>query len=296
MLRACRLETMLSLGHILVATDFSPISIGALRHALGIARRYHSTVSLLHVVDPALFGLAGPDGTSADTNCAVRDCEALEASLRQEGILEGLNFSSAVRVGPVWKTVREATEQESYGLLVLGTHGRTGISKLLLGSVADSAFRYSPCPVLTVGPHALRSKYSGAEAKHFLVPTNLSPESMDALPYGISLAKITGVDITLLHVLNPISEANRGARPEITRVKELLQKYPDAGNIVDIMVEHGEPAEIIVRFADSHQTDIIVMDLHAWRGDGPALWHTAYKVVTEAGCPVLTMKRPAQSE
>ena len=60
-------QPMRSLKRILVATDFSPISIIALRHALGIARRYHSNVSLLHVVDPYIYGLAGPDGISADT-------------------------------------------------------------------------------------------------------------------------------------------------------------------------------------------------------------------------------------
>ena len=96
---------MLSLKHILIATDFSPISIGALRHALGIARRYHSDVSLLHVIDTSLYSLAGPDGISADTENALLDAERVESALRSDGSLEGLKFDIKVSVGPVWDTI-----------------------------------------------------------------------------------------------------------------------------------------------------------------------------------------------
>src|SRR5271157_5945125 len=98
-LSKCKGQPMLSLKHILVAADFSPISIAALRHALGIARRYHSTVSLLHVIDPSIYGLAGPDGISADSENALRDAERIEAGLRSEGCLVGLSFDFNARIG-----------------------------------------------------------------------------------------------------------------------------------------------------------------------------------------------------
>src|SRR5271169_6961645 len=191
---------MLSLKHILVATDFSPISIVALRHALGVARRYHSNVSLLHVIDPSIYGLAGPDGISADTECAQRDAQQIEAGLRSDGSLEGLKFDCTISAGPVWRTIAETIEDKHSAALVLGTHGRTGLRKLALGSVAECAFREAPCPVMTVGPRVLQSKSSGAEAKHFLVPTDLSSESLAALPYGTSLAEATQGDVSLLYV------------------------------------------------------------------------------------------------
>ena len=84
---------MLSLKRILVAIDFSPISIVALRHGLGIARRYQSNVSLLHVIAPSIYGLAGPDGISADTECAQPDAARIEADLRADGSLEGLKLN-----------------------------------------------------------------------------------------------------------------------------------------------------------------------------------------------------------
>src|SRR5271166_5953286 len=230
---------MLSLKHILVAADFSPISIVALRHALGIARRYHSNVSLLHVIDPSIYGAAGPDGISADTECASRDAERIEATLRSEGSLEGLKFDFKVSAGPVWRTIAETIEEKRSALLVLGTHGRTGLRKLALGSVAESAFREAPCPVMTVGPKVLQSKSCGAEAQHFLVPTDLSSESLSALPYGTSLAKATQGDVTLLYVRHPRSGSNdAGSVDEANaRLRELLRTHPEGQAVAPFVVK-----------------------------------------------------------
>ena len=288
---------MLSLKHILVATDFSPISIVALRHALGIARRYHSTVSLLHVIDPSIYGAAGPDGISADTECASRDAERIEATLRSEGCLEGLKFDITVSLGPVWRTIAETIEEKHSALLVLGTHGRTGLRKLALGSVAECAFREAPCPVMTVGPRVLQSKSCGAEAKHFLVPTDLSPESLEALPYGTSLAKATGGDVSLLHVRDSHPHSNRQDQESVdkanTRLREILQVHPEAQAVAPFIVKAGSPADVVIAFAREHRMDLIVMGRRAWTDDSPPMWRTAYAIVTQAPCPVLSMRSAA---
>jgi nucleotide-binding universal stress UspA family protein len=285
---------MLSLKRILVAIDFSPISIVALRHALGIARRYHSNVSLLHVIDPSIYGLAGPDGISADTETALHDAERIEADLRRQGSLEGLKFDCTISAGPVWRTIAEAIEDKRSAALVLGTHGRSGLRKLALGSVAECAFREALCPVMTVGPKVLQAKSSGAEAKHFLVPTDLSSESLEALPYGLSLAGATGGDLTLLHVLKSKSGDRKrqaeSVREVEARFREFLQPHPGAENQAHFLVEAGPPAEVIVRVAERDQTDIIIMGLRAWAEDSAPMWRTAYAVVTQATCPVLSMR------
>jgi len=291
---------MLSLKHILVATDFSAISIVALRHALGIAHRYHSNVSLLHVIDPAVYGIAGPDGISAETEVALRDAERIETSLRSEGSLEGIRLDFAVEVGPVWKTIADEIKVKRPGALVLGTRGRTGLRKLALGSVAESAFREAECPVLTVGPNSLRSKSSGAEAKGFLIPTDLSPESMKALPYGISLARGASSQLTLLHVLNSrVDDGDQNmetVRGIETRLCEFLRLHQNTETTVRFMMEAGPPAQVILRVAERHHIDLIVMGLRAWSGDGQPMWRNAYTVVTRAPCPVLSMKTQAPSE
>src|SRR5271157_3372848 len=111
-LSKCKGQPMLSLKHILVATDFSPISLVALRHALGIARRYHSNVSLLHVIDPSIYGLAGPDGISAETEYVLRDAERTDAGVCADGSLEGLNFVLEVSVGPGSRTIADTIEEK----------------------------------------------------------------------------------------------------------------------------------------------------------------------------------------
>ncbi|MGO9519913.1 MAG: universal stress protein [Candidatus Korobacteraceae bacterium] len=283
---------MLSLKHILVAADFSPISIVALRHALGIARRYQSNVSLLHVVDTSIYGAAGPDGIPADIECAQRDAEQIEAGLRSDGSLEGLKLDIQVSVGQVWDTIAGTIEDKRSAALVLGTHGRTGFSKLALGSVAERAFREALCPVITVGPKVLQSKSCGAEAKHFLVPTDLSSESLEALPYGTSLANATGGDVTLLYVRRSRSGSEDAQSDEAAkaRIRELLRVRPEGQAVTPFIVKAGRPAEVVVAFAEEHQMDLIVMGRRAWSEDSPPMWRTAYAIVTQVACPVLSMR------
>ena len=293
-------QPMLSLKHILVATDLCPISLLALRHALGIARRYHSTVSVLHVIDPSIYGLAGPDGISADTDAALRHAEDIEVSLRSEGCLEGVRHESIVEVGPVWRTIADTVAEKRTALLVLGTHGRTGFRKFALGSVAESAFREAPCPVLTVGPRVLRAKSSGGEARHFLVPTDLSLESQSALLYGISLAEATGGDVTLLHIQGTglglhDPDAAESVAAANSRLQGFLQLHRAAQAITPIIVQAGRPADAIVAFADERRMDLIVMGRRAWAPDSQPMWRTAYAVVTQACCPVLSMQTPLPS-
>jgi nucleotide-binding universal stress UspA family protein len=214
---------MLLLDHILVATDFSTISNAALRHALGIASRCHSTVSLVHVIDALLYGMA-PDGIAAAVDCAEWNSELVIKQLQHEGVLNGQTPEVTITVGTVWQTISNIIREQRPGLVVLGTHGRSGLPKLVLGSVAECAFRESPCPVLTVGPHVRGSKTSGAQARHLLVPTDLSMQSTNALRYGISLASATGGDMTLLHVLKPhAGRAGEEAPPTIEAKKQLTE-------------------------------------------------------------------------
>ena len=287
---------MLLLDQILVATDFSPTSNAALRHALGIASRCHSTVSLVHVIDAPLYGMA-PDGIAAAVDCAELETERLINQLQHEGVLNGSSPELTIRVGPVWQTISNIICEQNPGLVVLGTHGRPGLPKLVLGSVAEHAFREAPCPVLTVGPHVRGSKTSGAQAKHFLVPTDLSTESAHALRYGISLARPAGGEVTLLHVLKVRTGRADEEAPWTTEIRkqlaEVLERHPDAPTVVTPRMQFGDPASIIVEVAEQMRSDLIVMGLRAWSTDGAPMWRVAYRVVIQARCPVLTMKAPA---
>jgi len=146
----------------------------------------------------------------------------------------------------------------------------------------------------------LQSKSCGAEAKHFLVPTDLSPESLEALPYGTSLTKATHGNVTLLYV----HDSRSGSRDRNTasveaanaRLRELLQVHPDAQAITRFIVKTGSPAEVVVGFAKEHGMDLIVMGRRAWADDSPPMWRTAYTIVSQAACPVLSMQSASAFE
>ena len=287
---------MLLLKNILVATDLCPISTTALRHALGIARRCHSKLSLVHVIDARIYCMT-PEGLPAAVACAEQDIERLAKQLESEGTLHGVTMDVTITVGSVWPTISKVIAEQNPGLLVLGTHGRSGLGKFVLGSVAESAFREAPCPVLTVGPRLAKSNSSGAEAKHFLVPTDLSTESRNALRYGISLARAFDGDVLLLHVLKLRNDENGERKDPVgevkTRLKEFLNEHPAAAAMVSSRVEFGNAARLIVNVAEQTRADVIVMGVRAWSTDGPPMWQTAYDVLIQARCPVLSMKTPA---
>jgi nucleotide-binding universal stress UspA family protein len=288
---------IVSLRQMLVATDFSAISVTALRHALGIAKRYRSAVSLVHIIDGSFYGMVGPDAIAAEMDAALRDGEQLMKRLEEQGLLDGLQRSFSVKVGSVWPTLADAMEETQSDLLVLGTHGHSGLRKLVLGSVAESAFRQARCPVMTVGPKALCTKSSGLEARNFLVPTDLSHASLKPLAYGVSLAQSTSGCVSLLHVLdgNSGNLAKRDLLMEVQRqLDTFVKEHAEAANIIDCLVGLGSPAEVILKTAEASQSDLIVMGLNAWSADGPPMWRTAYEVVTQAPCPVLSLKTPAQ--
>jgi len=289
---------MLRPKNILVATDLCPISTTALRHALGIARRCHSTLSLLHVIDARIYCMT-PDGLPAAVASAERDVEQLAKQLESEGALHGVTMDVTITVGSVWPTISNVIAEQSPGLLVLGTHGRSGLGKFVLGSVAESAFQEAPCPVLTVGPRLAKSKSSWAEAKHFLVPTDLSPESTNALRYGISLARAFDGDVLLLHVLKLRNDENGECKDPVgevkTRLNEFLNEHPDVAALVSSRVEFGNAARLIVNVAEQTRANLIVMGVCVWSTDGPPMWQTAYDVLIQAPCPVLSMRAPALS-
>jgi nucleotide-binding universal stress UspA family protein len=288
---------VISLKQIVVATDFCPVSTTALRHSLGIARRYHSAVSVVYVADATFYGSASLDTIGAESDRALLDAEQLKNELREEGLLHGLQVDFTVKVGSVWPKLAEAIDEKQPDLLVLGTRGRSGLRKLVLGSVAESAFKHAPCPVMTVGPQALQTTSSGKEAKHLLVPTDLSHASLKALPYGIYLARPSMGRVTLLHVLDRHSGGEQ-KEELLLEVKERLdffvKQHADAADMIDCRVEVGSPAEVILKTAEACQSDLIVMGLNAWVADGSPMWRTAYQVAAEAPCPVLSMKAPVE--
>src|SRR5208283_2435253 len=190
------------LKSVLIATDFSEASEKALRHALAIARHYGAKLYLVHVVSSLGFTLVGPEAVNLATQIVSRDASELENRLVQSGALAGLRHEVIVTQGNVWDQLGKIISHEQVDLVVIGTHARRGLGKLLLGSVAEHIFRHAECLVLTVGPGSLQdSPVDGSRAvRPFLFATDFSGPSIRALPYAISSANHFGTKLVLLHV------------------------------------------------------------------------------------------------
>ena len=141
----------IALKNILFATDFSPYSNAALPYALAIARQYGAKLFGAHVVPSEDYLFTAPESWPAH----IQREEQLEQEVaaRLEEQLRGVQHEVLFGVGDVWKVLARLISEHDIDLIVVGTHGRTGARKLLMGSVAEKIFRQAACPVLSVGPN-----------------------------------------------------------------------------------------------------------------------------------------------
>jgi nucleotide-binding universal stress UspA family protein len=298
------------LKSVLIATDFSEASDKALRHALAIARHYGAKLYLVHVVSSLGFTLVGPDAVNIATEIVWRDARQLVGHLEQSGALAGLSHEVIVLQGNVWEALEKVVRREQIDLVVIGTHARRGLGKLLLGSVAEHIFRHANCLVLTVGPGSLQDSPVGSARPigPFLFATDFSEASLNALPYAISSANHFGTRLVLLHVVSAVPMPEGVNRPtaddlmqmrenvrvvSLRRLEELMLQNPKLALTPEFIVEFGSPGEEILKAAYTFKADAIILGLHRSTHIGTAShlpWATAYDVVCGASCSVLTVR------
>src|SRR6516162_6794941 len=136
------------------------------------------------------------------SDAVERDARQLEQGLLASGALAGLKHEFIIREGDIWTELDGVIRQKNVDLVVVGTHGRGTLEKLLLGSVAEQIFRHADCPVLTVGPHSRQESplENGREMRPFLFATDFSVHSVHALPHAVSFANHFKAKLCFLHV------------------------------------------------------------------------------------------------
>ncbi len=289
----------ISLKKILVATDFSEGSQRALLTGLGIARRYGAQVQIVHAVPSEGYGVTGA-GMLGAANFAWHTAHRLESALLQNGSLDGIYYQLRLEKGEVWPVLSRVVEQECIDLVVVATHGRTGVWKLLLGSVAEKVFRHAACPVLTVGPNVQPPSPDSTPPRSILFPTDFSRQSEHAFPYAASLALQHDAQLVLLHVIQPTGrelapDNDMVRRSTNARLRKLVTASMDVPREPELVIETGSPAETILKVAGEHSAELIVLGVRSRTGLSDRMgWSTAYKVVREARCPVLTVRSGAQ--
>lgn len=194
--------------------------------------------------------------------------------------------------------VKTLIQAQHIDLIVVGTHGRSGFKKFVLGSVAEAIFREVACPVLTVGPKAHDLVASG-KLRHILYPVEPLEESHLAVNYAVSLAERNAAFLTLLHVLGE-KKADAGSVERINARRELLLSLiPEQAQLpsaTECRIEFSKsPTEMIVKVARELPADLIVIDVRREASLAAHLPDTASKIVTGAPCPVLTVNTVRRS-
>lgn len=276
--------------NLLYATDFQGDSESALPYVFSVAKAYQSKVYVVHVVDVSPFSNPSPTSAMRAVEAqAIR--EAKQAALELSPALVPVPSEVLIRKGDIWKEISHVIEEKNIDLIVVGTHGRAGIHKLVLGSVAERIFRRAPCPVLTVGPGVHGETDPFGRLHSILVPTDFTPESRVAVSYASALAQVHQSRVYLLHVTHD-------ANTRVASVKEALGKLIprdiDLPFSPKTFVEAGVPSEKILDLAAELAVDLIVLGVKP-----PAILKgtsthqnmaTASKVVRGAGCPVITVR------
>jgi nucleotide-binding universal stress UspA family protein len=300
-------QLKLALRNVLVATDFSPCSGRAVSHALAAAQHFGSTLHILHVVQPGIFSMLPPDaymGTQEAIEIALTQADAAAHKrlneILQRAHCEDLKHRIWVRESPaVGETVRAMVQREHIDLAVVGTHGRTGLRRMVMGSVAEDVFRNASCPVLTVGPHSWRCDPPAVQLKHLLFPTDFSKASERALPIAMAIAADFGATLTVATILDPLEgEAAHDSRRVVSalqeRMREMVSVVAPVPSGTTFRVEFGNVAEKVIECVDRLAIDLVVFGLKAPDTYVDRLpWAHAYKIVCEASCPVLSLRGPS---
>jgi nucleotide-binding universal stress UspA family protein len=285
----------LQLKKILYATDFSEASLAALPIAAAFARRFDSTLCVAHIWSALTVRMmSAVAATSAYDQLQDAAGQRMEQLLK-DGRLESLRCVPIIVEGSPTERLTPMLADESIDLIVVGTHGKSGLKRLLVGSVAENICRTATCPVVTVGPNADKRFYSEERVQSILCPVDLSGQSTSILPYVASVASEFDSDISLLHVL-PASVASKDIAGNLARrlrqeLQNLCRLHISPRRESNCRVEFGDPVEAILNVAKQVRADVIALGVRTALPFGLPFKDTVTnQLMMQASCPVLTYR------
>lgn len=295
-MKAMEVSSCISLKNILYATDFSPIAETAAAYALALARSYKAKVYALHVRPVEMYGMAPPESWPMLREAA--DAQAQEQADYLNRTFAGVDHEAIVAEGDVWEFMSGSIQKDHIDLIVMGTHGRKGLEKVFLGSVAENVLRRAPCPVLTIGPLVRVDPERAVAMKRILLAANFSRASDLAAAYAFSLAQENQALLDVIHVIEPQKTGELVHPSELVasclcRMRALVPPEAELWCEPHTMVEVGEPAEQILNVAKARRAELIVLGTKsaaAAPGAAHIPWSTTHKVIAGAECPVFTVR------
>ena len=290
--------------NILVPIDFSEFSSNVLNYAIGLAEKFHSNLILLHAV--VLF----EDDVNEEQRLQeyeewVRKREKnINAHMKKNELRvnqKGISVDSVVlRSISAADAFLEYLNDHSCDLIIMGTHGRTGLKHIFLGSVAEKIVRLSPIPVLSV-----HRSVQDFRIENIIAPIDFSIYSKNAADYAISIAENFKAQVNFIHVIEKeihpsfyasgvesIFQIDTGLQDRVIQnMQGFLEEQLNSDIKPRFMVKEGRAHREIVEYAKEEKADLIVISTHGLTGlEYLLLGSTTEKVVRWASCPVLTLK------
>jgi nucleotide-binding universal stress UspA family protein len=298
-------EVPMTLRRIVTATDFTEIANRALDISKRLADKASCPVDLIHSYDPVPLGpaVSYPATIWSGGNFAEQMKAEAESLLRDTASkrLAGIETkTAALAARNIAHSICDHADKAGADLLIVGTHGRTGVAHLLLGSVAERVIRHAPCSVLAVRP----TVDAGSFPTRILVATDFSEASEGALKDASWLAEAFDATTTILHVYSneprPQGKAGYRALADVEgELREALAGLSNAhfGGRAEVdLVASSPPALAIAQYAQTHQFDLVVLGTHGRTGLRRMLiGSVAEKTARISPCPVWTARLPAES-
>jgi nucleotide-binding universal stress UspA family protein len=299
---------MITIRTILCPFDGSDFSRRALDHAIALGRWYKAGITLLNV-HPGGPETIGIEGSAPSGPLAAGERKRIVSWLADMGSparAEGVSVEARVVEGRPAAEIVGAAKDLSAELIVMGTHGRSGFDRLVLGSVTEKVLRRAPCPVLTVTDRTASVDRTGRPPFESIVcPIDFSASSLRAIEYALSLAQEAYGRLTILHALEPYpaDEETMLARFDLGRYRHAEEEQARA-RLRDVLPEdarrwckpenevtRGKAYRVILEAAERRAADLIIMGIHGRNALDLALFgSTTHHVVRAAHCPVLAIR------
>jgi nucleotide-binding universal stress UspA family protein len=283
----------LSLKKILFPIDFSPASRAALPFVQALAEVYGSTILVAHAIAPHPLYPEATDHFLGVNDQAWRNARRKLDEFVEDRRIARLPCTTLLDRGDVAEVIPSMIREQGIDLVVVGTHGRHGVGKLILGSEAEKIYRTASCPVLTVGPKAQHAQ--SWELRRIVCPLDPAEDPESVLHYALSLAEEKQAEFVVLQAVPLVPWQHR---PSVEQhcwraIEEMIPEEAKDWCTPQIVVRWEHPAEAIVREAQQREADLIVMSVHksraaSWSSHLP--WPVASEVVSRAVCPVLTLR------
>jgi len=293
----------LKIKRILCPIDFSEFSASAYQHALSVAEHYRAKLVAQHIVEMWRHpsgDFAASAGVYEEYSQALRESgkEQLQEFVKKHTNDE-IQPELVVQTGVAADSILSFAQLQKADVIVMGTHGRRGFDRLMLGSVTDRVMRTAPCPVLVASKPPQGSVAVGKERGHvhhlsrILFCTDFSENSGGALKYAISATAEYDAELTLLHVLEGVpsqAETEEAMAAAAERLDKLIPLEGRKTLKIKTAVRIGKPYAQIIQVALETQIDLVTMGVRG-RGalDVAVFGSTTYRVMQLGSCPVLAV-------